>query len=834
MNFWERVIAVVSPSWAMSRFVARATLQQMEGFIGKSGYDAGKVNINTKFRQGSEAKEFAIPLTEVARLRWQSWNLWRNNPYAKKIVHSLQSKVIGKSGMMPESTAVNEDGSPNVEFRARAKKLWQSLQSGFDLRGMPGRGGLTMPGLQKLALRAAILSGEVLTRLVPIDPVTQTQRDLPIPFALQTIDAARLADQNHPATGTIAEGHSMYRGIELDGEGNRVAYWVNSYTPGYVTPNYGTAIRIPADQVAHLFVEEDIDQYRGVPWFAPAILSVRDTGDLQYNVLKASAMAACLVMAYRKPTGAQRFGLNQSAQNDPHSNSGSSDGSDLTDIDGNAITKIQPGMFVNLGKDGDLQGISPNQPNLNAADFIQHMLRGTAAAFPGVKGSTLTGDYRNSSFSSERSADNDLWPEVEEVQEWFAASFCQPIYESVIRAAFLSGYFDGIATADDFVSNPSAFTSATWQGPVSRSINPTDDVNASGLRMKFGLSSLQMECAKLNINWLDVLNNIAELYEIAKSKNIPEEVVNNILGVTSQDVIATAMAAGKPSPGSDPAKQDPAKNDDSNEGDDPSEKKDPSKVRSIRRRDYNPNQPRDDLGEWSSSGGGPEGAFASTEHAANYAAKVNRLMDQHGLPHVSHDIDENGQAYVKDHRGETWDEGSHDEFNSAHNDSMDANHILSQHGLPKSAKVVNESSVWSGKTYHSYKSNVDVESLIDADEEVKSANKILSNYADGPRSKLKESKGSYSATIDSIGASVAHDEIKKVNKRLTAYGLRPGVSIKASKNGVEPTHDVDEIHDAMDKLKTFKSRSIEISEFEMASLDVLRDFGLRAKEMAYA
>jgi len=548
MNILDRVISVFSPSWAVSRLTARATLQQMEGFTNyKTGYDAGKVNINTKGRLGSETKEHAIPLMEIARLRWQSWGLWRNNPYAKKIVRSIQSKVIGK-GMVPESLAINADGSPNVEFRERSKRLWESIQSGFDSRGMPGRGGLTMSGLQKLALRATILSGEVLHRLVPIDPSAQLLRDLPIPFVLQTIDAARLADANHPAVGSIPDGHTIYRGIELDAEGNRVAYWINSYTPGFVTPNFGTAVRIPAEQIGHLFIEEDIDQLRGVPWFAAALLQSRDTGDLQYNVLKASAMAACVVMGYRKPTGAQRFGLNGSTEN----NTVSADGTDLTDEDGNAITKIQPGMFINLGKDGEIEGFSPNQPNTNAEAFIQHMLRGTAAAFPGVKGTTLTGDYRNSSFSSERSGDNDTWPEVEDVQDWFATSFCQPIYEAVIRAGILSGYFAGIVTAEEFQAEPGRFTAAKWQGPVSRSINPTDDVNAAGLRMKFGLSSLQMECASLNINWMDVLNHIAELYEQAEAKGIPEEVINNILGVTSQDVIAQTLANGGQTPPGDP------------------------------------------------------------------------------------------------------------------------------------------------------------------------------------------------------------------------------------------------------------------------------------------
>ena len=566
MNIMDRFISFVSPRWGLARLEARATLQQIEGIAnGKSGYDAGKLNRLTKGRLGTEAKEHAIPLEQIERVRWQSWNLWRNNPYARKIVRNLESKVVGK-GMFPVSHAVNPDGSPNVEFRAQAKKLWMAIQNNFDSRGLPGRGGVTMGGLQRLALRAVILSGETLDRLIPITQDEQQQRDLPIPLTLQMIDAARLADAHHPATGTIAEGNILYRGIEINPDtGKRIAYWVNQYLPGYVTATYGTSQRLPAEQVCHLYVEDDIDQLRGVPWFAAALLQARDTGDLQYNVLKASAMAACVVMGYRKPTGAAKFGLNAASETNPTS----ADGTDLTDEDGNAITKIQPGMFVNLGRDGALEGFSPNQPNTNAEAFIQHMLRGISAAFPGVKASTVHGDYRNSSFSSEKAADNDTWPEIESVQEWFGASFCQPIYEAVIRAGVLSGYFDGVVSADEFGANPASFLAASWQGPTVKSINPMVDVNAAGLRMKFGLSSLQMECAALNVNWIDVLNNIAEIYEVAVQKGIPEEVVNNILGVTAQQVIASQTEPAKTdNPDANDSEDQTDQTDDSEEADD--------------------------------------------------------------------------------------------------------------------------------------------------------------------------------------------------------------------------------------------------------------------------
>lgn len=519
---------------------SRATIQQVNKLLGtgKGTYSAANQNRLNWMRQ-PVVKENEVPSSRLEFLRAQSWDLYRDNPSCRKIIRSLEAKVIGP-GMNPESLAVDVDGSPHVEFRARAKQLWESLKTGFDSRGLPGKGGLTMAGQQKLALRSTILSGDTLYRIKPINGREQLKRDIPIANTLQLIDTCRLADSSEVPGNELPTGHTVFRGIELDADNLRVAYWVKSLAidASMLTPS--TVTRIPVEKMGHLFLEEDIDQLRGVPWFSSAILRAKRTEDLEYNVLVASAMAACVVGTYSKPTGATRFGLNASSET-----TSSADGSDLTDSDGNAITKIQPGMIANVGKDGKFELSSPNQPNMNPEAFVQHLQRGTATAVPGIKASTITGDYRNSSFSSERSADNDAWPELKDVQEWFASSYCQPVWETILRSAMQEGYFDGVVSFEEFQASPGRFSAANWQGPVALSINPKDDAAAASARISGGLSSLQMECAKINVNWRDVLNDVAELYAVAKEKGIPPEVINNIMGVDTQDQIAVTQAASE-------------------------------------------------------------------------------------------------------------------------------------------------------------------------------------------------------------------------------------------------------------------------------------------------
>ena len=397
------------------------------------------------------------------------------------------------------------------------------LHRGFDFRGQPGCGGLDLCEMQKAALRSAILSGETLYAVRPISQKEQMRRGLPVPLVLQLIHPERL-DENMTSAGGGAT--RIYRGIEIDEEGQRVAYWILPQHPSdpLQTISGLESKRIPAERIGHLFCADDIDQLRGVSWFAPALMQLKDTGDYQYNELMASAVSACVALHYTPSHPGATIGLPET----------SGDDTDLTDSAGNPLTKLQPGMII---RGGSVNMLNPSRPNANAEPWINHLLRGTAASFPGTKSSTVTGDYRASSFSSERSADNDVWPEIEGLQNWFASGYCQPIYEQVIDAAVAYGYFDGVVTPAEYTERRREFLCTSWQGPVARSINPVDDANAAKLRVEAGISTPQIECAKIGVDWQDVLRSIAEYGEFAETLDVEEEYVNNVLGVTTENAL---------------------------------------------------------------------------------------------------------------------------------------------------------------------------------------------------------------------------------------------------------------------------------------------------------
>lgn len=532
-RLFDRFVAALSPQRGLERLAARASLEAIDKLMGGStfGYDGAK--LNRLLRLMPNQNENAIDFGQLDRMEARARDLWRNNASARKVVRQIQVKALGK-GMRPISQATDAAGKPHFEFRRRALAVWNRFVCESDSRGKPGRGGDHFADQAKNAIAAVVRNGNILTRTKLLSPDQQRRKGLTLPLQVQLVDAGRL---DH----SLIEhnGRDVQRGIELDEDGTPAAYHVLPYHSSDPRGLRGPVPRhepkrFTVDELLHAFVSEDIDQLLGVSWFAPALASARDAGDYEYAELKAAAMGACVVASVKRQPGSTGFGV-QGNTTDP-----------LTDENGNKITRLQPGMFL----DGvEISGFNPQRPNTNAEAFIQHLWRRIATAFPGIKGSTLTGDFRRSSFASERSADNEIWPEIEGVQQWWACSFQTPLYRDVIVTAVLTGHFDGVVSTAEFLARSEQFLAADWQGPVARSINPKDDEEASELGRRNLTSSVQIDAARKGVSALEILSDIQEYVDQIQATELPDDIKDRLvmqaLGVGAQ---ATSDATASPAP----------------------------------------------------------------------------------------------------------------------------------------------------------------------------------------------------------------------------------------------------------------------------------------------
>lgn len=543
MNPLDRAISFFSPRWAAERAAYRFQLskltndasgvhREMEKVFGgrnAGGYEAGKRN-RVRGRTIGSPHENDQPRDQINLLRYRAWNLYRNNPQARKTCRTLGAKVIGR-GLSPQPQSTRVDGTPFVEFRRRARQVWARWVKEADFRGKPGNGGQHFTSLAKTALRQTILSGGVLYRFQQIDRKQQAMRDLLLPFQVQLVHIDRLDEAVH--------GNNKFYGVELDTDGRVLAYHI--LKGGIADDIKGMrpdTIRVTTSEMRHLFAEEDIDQILGSSWFGAMLLTADDRRGYEYSELTAAEMASCIVLGYRRSSGqVGNFGV-----------AGPNSDRSLTDADGNPVTRMQAGMFVDLGANGALDLVNPSRPNANAEGFLSHLVRSEAVSMPGIKSSTLTGDYRASSFSSERSADNDTWPEIEEIQDWFSAGFCQPIYDQCITTAVLNGAFADVPdfSVADFLDRRRDYLETNWQGPVPRSINPKDDADAATRRVKNGQSAPQLEAAKEGRDWRENVDAIHEYIEYCEERGVPEFVWQQALGYDAKGAAPPAQQGEQP------------------------------------------------------------------------------------------------------------------------------------------------------------------------------------------------------------------------------------------------------------------------------------------------
>ena len=172
--------------------------------------------------------------------------------------------------------------------RGRRRRSWPRRPTGSGRRSprAADADGLTdFAGLQALIVRSLVESGEVLVRLRE----RRVEDGLPVPLQLQVLEADHL-DSGRPSE--LRDGGFVLQGIEFDALGRRRAYWLYPTHPG---DGRGALVshRVPADRVLHLFERLRPGQVRGVPWFAPVMLKLRDLDAYDEAELVRKKIEAC-------------------------------------------------------------------------------------------------------------------------------------------------------------------------------------------------------------------------------------------------------------------------------------------------------------------------------------------------------------------------------------------------------------------------------------------------------------------------------------------------------------------------------------------------------------
>lgn len=384
----DSAIEVISPRWARRRAADRLALGMLRGYEGASrgrrtnGWKTGATGANAEVKLG------IVPLRNRAR------DLVRNNPYAARAVSVIASNVVGY-GIMTTPAGTGKTATKKLR---EAHKAWaESTQC--DAAGMDN-----LFGLQRLAMRTIVEAGEVIIRRRWV----KASEKLAVPIQISVLEP----DYIDSSKDGIVDGNVAIMGVEFDKQGKRIAYWLFDQHPG---DGGGTpkSSRVPAADVIHVYRCDRPGQVRGVSWFSPVIIRLRDFDEHEDAQLVRQKIAACFA------------GF-------------------VTDADGEAkgsaalTEKIEPGALEILPPGKSI--VFPNTPQVTGYSEFASVTLHAIAVGVGIPYESLTGDYSQVNFTSGRMGRIEFFNNLD-VWQWnmMIPQMCDGVFEWFRQAALIAG-----------------------------------------------------------------------------------------------------------------------------------------------------------------------------------------------------------------------------------------------------------------------------------------------------------------------------------------------------------------------------------------------------------
>lgn len=407
MNAFDRFTLSLAPRWTLERLRARAAA----GALTRRNYEAASVGgRRTANWTRTRGDVNSITALAIAELRMHARDLVRNNAWAKKAQRVIANNVVGW-GIVPKASSTDTD------VNAKAAELWKAWADSTECES---EGRHTFAGLQHLALKSIVESGEVLIRRRP----RRAEDGLTIPLQLQVLESDYLDTSKDDLDGLA--GGPIVQGVEFDKVGRRAAYWIFPEHPGSSRSSGGDSRRIPASEILHVFYSERPGQARGVSWLGTAIVNMKDLDEFEDAELVRQKIAACFAAFVTDTDG-----------------TGAALGEQDTDP---LVETFEPGMVVQLPPGKSVTMASP--PGTTTDSFASRQLRRIAAAL-GITYEDLTGDYSQVNYSSARMA---RLVHQANVRDWQAHMMipllCAGVWRWAMDAAVLNGDLPEAPSAD--------------------------------------------------------------------------------------------------------------------------------------------------------------------------------------------------------------------------------------------------------------------------------------------------------------------------------------------------------------------------------------------------
>lgn len=478
MNILDKMIAVVAPQTAVKRAAARARLDFIDSGYGNYGASYSRNSMRGWNWTGGSAKEDIDDNLDV--LRQRSRDLYSGVPMAAAALKTMRTNVVGQGLRLKPQIDFRYLGISEEQARETEAVIEREFALWADSPNCDAERIDNFYELQQLAFLNWLMSGDVLA-LMPL----KKRIGSPYELTIQLIEADRISTPDNKKFE-----QNIVSGVERDSSGEVVAYWISKNHPlasDCNVANEWTRIKAYGEKTGRrnaLFIccRERIGQYRGVPFIAPVIESLKQLGRYTDAELMAAVISGMFTVFIEKDGVSEEPPF------------GEDDEPESVERTGAGTVRLGNGAIIDLQDGEKAHDINPGRPNANFSGFVEAVLSQIGAALE-IPYEVLTHHFSNN-YSASRGALLEAWKAFKMYRSWLANDFCQPIFEEWFCEAVAKGRIN----APGFFSDPQirrAYCRAKWNGPTQGQLDPEKEVNAAATRVQNGFSTRDTESMEL-------------------------------------------------------------------------------------------------------------------------------------------------------------------------------------------------------------------------------------------------------------------------------------------------------------------------------------------------
>lgn len=489
LNIFDSIIESVAPIYGEKRKIARERLNIRKKFL-NSGYDeSGASRIKNTIKgwiANSKSPQEDID-KNLSLLRQRSRSLYMSAPLAVSAIKTNRTNIVG-SGIKPK---------PKIDFNKlkitvdEAEQWERNVEKEFALwaesKFCDSAKVNDFYEMQQLVCMNWLLNGDACAL---IDYDLNKNSYMPYSLRLHLIESDRICNPN--TTGKEVDllkkaenGNRIYNGVEINSDGAVEAYYIcNTYPASNLNLKkewarveaYGKKTGIP--NVLMIFETERPEQYRGVPYLAPVIESLKQLTRYSEAELMAAVINGIFAVFIKTTSPAGDIPFSGVFGDDERV------GSDPNDYE------LGSGTVNVLNPNESVEAVDAKRPNINFDGFVSSMSKYIGAALE-VPVEVLIKAF-NSNYSASRAAFMEFFKAVKMKRTWLVNDFCKPVYELWLTEAVAKGRIH----APGFFLDPAvkkAWCGCIWNGPAQGQIDPVKEVTAARMRVELGISTREIE-----------------------------------------------------------------------------------------------------------------------------------------------------------------------------------------------------------------------------------------------------------------------------------------------------------------------------------------------------